>query len=39
MPYGEGDETAWLNESQTLARVLSPSVVTAEGTRLRSSSA
>ena len=31
VPYGEGDETAWLNESQTLARVLSPSVVTAEG--------
>ena len=31
IPYGEGDETAWLNESQTLARVLSPSVVTADG--------
>ena len=31
VPYGEGNDTAWLNESQTLARVLSPSVVTAEG--------
>ena len=30
VPYGENDEVAWLNESQTLARVLSPSVVTAE---------
>ena len=31
VPYGENDDVAWLNESQTLARVLSPSVVTAEG--------
>ena len=28
---GDNDDVAWLNESQTLARVLSPSVVTAEG--------
>jgi hypothetical protein len=31
VPYGDDGEVAWLNESQTLARVLSPSVVTAEG--------
>lgn len=31
VPYGEDADVAWLNESQTLARVLSPSVVTAEG--------
>jgi len=31
VPYGDEGEVAWLNESQTLARVLSPSVVTAEG--------
>ena len=30
IPFGEENETAYLNESQTLERVLSPSVVTLE---------
>ena len=30
IPYGENNESAFLNESQTLERVLSPSIVTLE---------